>query len=81
MPPDAGQHVLDEALVAGHVHDLDGQAAGLLEEGEAEIDGDAAGFLLRQPIGIGAGQRLDQRGLAVVDVPGGADDDVAWSQA
>ena len=73
----AGQHVLDEALVAGHVDDLDHEPARLLEEGEAEVDGDAARLLLGQPVGVGAGQRLDQRRLAVVDVAGGADDDVA----
>ena len=42
--------------------------------GEAEVDGDAAGLLLLQPVGVDAGQRPDQRGLAVVDVAGGADD-------
>ena len=73
---DARQHVLDEALVAGHVDDPDGQAAGLLEEREAQVDGDAARLLLRQPVGVDAGQRLDERGLAVIDVPRGADDDV-----
>ena len=42
--------------------------------GEAEIDGDAARFLLLQPVGVDAGQRPHQRGLAVVDMAGGADD-------
>ena len=73
---DAGQHVLDEALVAGDVHDLDRQPVGRVEVGEAEVDRDAAGLLLRQAVGVDAGERLDQRRLAVVDVPGGADDDV-----
>ena len=81
MPPDAGQHVLHEALVAGHVHDLDREPVGLLEEGEAEVDRDAARLLLRQAIGVDAGEGLDQRGLAVVDVAGGADDDVRRSVA
>jgi hypothetical protein len=43
--------------------------------GEAEIDGDAARLLFLQPIGVGAGQRLHQRALAVVDVPARSDDD------
>ena len=73
---DAGQHVLDEALVAGNVDDLDGEAVRLLEEREAEVDRDAARLLLGQAVGVDAGQRLHERGLAVVDVPGGADDDV-----
>ena len=74
--PHPGQHVLHEALMAGHIHDLDGQPIGLLEEGEPQIDGDPARLLLRQAVGVDAGERLDQRGLSVVDVAGGADDDV-----
>ncbi len=38
--------------------------------GEAEVDGEAALLLLAQAVGVDAGQRLDERGLAVVDVPG-----------
>ena len=37
---------------------------------EAEVNGDAAPLLFLQPVGIDSGQRLDQRGFAVVDVPG-----------
>ena len=44
--------------------------------GKAQIDRDPARFLFRQTIGIGAGQRLDQRTLAVIDVTGGGDDEV-----
>ena len=43
--------------------------------GEAEVDGDAARLLFLQPIGIGAGQRLHERALAVIDVAGRSDDD------
>src|SRR5262247_3231523 len=75
-PADAGQHVLDEALVPRDVDDLDREPTRLLEERESEIDRDAAGLLFGKTVGVGAGQRLDQRGLAVVDVPGGTDDDV-----
>ena len=75
----AGQHVLDEPLVAGHVDDLDRQTVRLLQEREAEVDRDAARLLLGQPVGIDPRQRLDQRGLAVIDVARGADDDVARS--
>ena len=71
---DAGEHVLDEPLVAGHVDEREVDAVdGLV--GEAEVDGDAARLLFLQAIGIGAGQRPHQRALAVIDVPGGADDD------
>ena len=44
--------------------------------GEAEVDGDAAALLLFEAVGVDAGEGLDQRGLAVIDVAGGADDDV-----
>ena len=76
MPPTPGQHVLDEALVAGHVDEAQPQRGRQLEVREAEVDGDAAALLFFQAVGIDAGQRFDQRGLAVIDVAGGADDDV-----
>ena len=75
----AGQHVADKALVARHVDEAqpDFFSAGRrqFKVGEAEIDGDAAALLFFQTVGINAGQGFDQRGLAVVDVSGGADDD------
>ena len=43
--------------------------------GKADVDGDAAALLFFQAVGVNAGQRLYQRGLAMVDVSGGADDD------
>ena len=73
---DAGQHVLDEALVAGNVDEAQAQGGRELQVGEAEVDGDAAALLFFQAVGVDAGERFDQRGLAVVDVAGGADDDV-----
>jgi hypothetical protein len=48
---------------------------GQFEMREAQIDGDAAALLFFQAVGINAGQGFDQRGLAVIDVAGGADDD------
>jgi len=72
----AGQHVLDEALVAGHVDDAEAVLA-QVEDGEADVDGDAAGLLLRQAVAVDAGEGLDQRGLAVIDVSRGAQDEVA----
>ena len=72
-PAGPGQHVLDEPFVPRDVDERDVDAGdGLM--GEAEVDGDAAGFLLLEPIGIGARQGADQRALAVIDVTGGADD-------
>ena len=72
----AGEHVLDEALVAGHVHEAQPQSGRQLQVGEAQIDGDAAALLFLEAVRVDAGERLDQGGLAVIDVPGGADDDV-----
>ena len=39
------------------------------------VDGDAAPLLFLQPVGVDAGKRLHQRGFAVIDVSGGADND------
>ena len=72
---EAGQGVVEEALVAGDVDEADPVVAGG-EVGEAEVDGDPAPLLLAPAVAVDAGQRLDQRGLAVVDVAGGADDQV-----
>ncbi len=41
---------------------------------EAQVDGHAALLLFPEPVGVDAGERLHQCGLAVVDVPGGAYD-------
>ena len=81
MPPTPASMFLTKRSWPGHVDDLDREPVGLLQEREAEVDRDAARLLLRQPVGVGAGERLDQRGLAVVDVPGGADDDVRRRRA
>ena len=69
---DAGQHVLHETLVAGDVDEADLVVVGEPAR-ESEIDGDAASFLFGQAIGIDPGQRAHQRGLAMIDVAGGAD--------
>ena len=69
----AGDHRADEALVPGHVDDREARPVGQLERRVAEIDRDPALVLLGQPVGVLAGQRLDERRLAVVDVPGRAD--------
>ena len=73
-PAHAREHVLDEPLVPGHVHERHGET---LDHGvrETEIDRDAARFFFLQPIGIGPGERLHQRALPVIDVPGGSDDE------
>ena len=62
---DAGEHVLDEALVAGHVDDADLlRRSGSVQPGEAEVDGHAAVFLFLQAVGVDAGE-----GRTSVDLP------------
>ena len=75
----AGEHVAHEALVARDVDERQRDVV-RLEVREPEIDRDAARLLFLQPIGIGPGQRLDERALAVIDVPGRADDDRSSSR-
>jgi hypothetical protein len=72
-----GQHVAHEALVAGNVNEADLDVLPFvpkLEKGESEVDRDAAALFFFKTVGVGAGERLDERRLAVVDVPGGAYD-------
>ena len=52
-----------------------------LQVGEAEVDGDAAALLFLEAVGVDAGERLHQRGLAVIDMPGRAGDDVLHGPA
>ena len=70
----AGQHVVHEALVARHVDETEHLAIRQRRIGVTEVDGDAARLLFLEAIGIHAGERLDERRLAVIDVASGADD-------
>ena len=72
--PHAGQHVLHEADVTGHVHEADLPARRQRAEREAEVDGEPALLLLGQPVRVGAGEGAHQCRLAVVHVPRSADD-------
>src|SRR5579864_918243 len=46
--------------------------------GEAEIDGDAAGFFFGQPVRICARKRFHQRALAVIHVAGRREDKILF---
>ena len=76
---DARQHVLDETFMPRHVDEAERRLIVEGQTGKAEIDGDPALLLLLQAVGVGPSQRFDERSLAVIDVPGGADDDVGHS--
>ena len=70
----AGEHVLDEPLVAGDVHDAHLPAAGRNEPREAQVDGKSALLLLLKSVRVNASQRLDEGGLAMVYVARGPND-------
>ena len=71
-PAGAGDHVLDEALVSGDVHDARGRGAGAeVERGEPEVDRDSAAALFGKPVRIDPGQGGDERGFAMIDVARG----------
>ncbi len=70
----AGQHVADETLVAGDVDHAGARAVGQREIGEAQVDRNPAFLFFLEAVGVLAGERLDKRGLAVIDMAGGADD-------
>src|SRR5580704_6693901 len=76
---DAGQHVADETLVAGDIDEAEAQSfaagSGKFKMCETDVDGDATALFFLEAVGVDAGEGLDQRGLAVVDVASGADDD------
>ena len=72
---DAREHVLDEAHVTGHVDEGDAALPdGSVGPREAEVDREAAALLLGEAVGVGAGEREDERRLAVVDVTRSRDD-------
>ena len=72
-PGRARDHRPDEPLVARHVDHGEPSAVRQFERGVTEVDRDPARLLLRQPVGVLAGQRPDEPRLAVVDVARGAD--------
>ncbi|MNF72525.1 hypothetical protein D3C84_545050 [compost metagenome] len=69
----AGQHVVDEAFVAGHVDEGGGLAVAQVGVEVAEVDGDAALTLGRAAVAFLAGEGFEEGCLAVVDMACGAD--------
>ena len=75
------EHAPHEVLVARNVDHADGADPGEIERREAEIDRYAATLFFGQAVGVDTGQRLDERGLAVIDVARGADDHAALQRS
>ena len=64
----AGQHILDEALVAGNVHEAHSQPVAELQAGKAQIDGDPPLLFLFEAVRIHSRQHLDQGAFAMIDM-------------
>ena len=71
---DPREHVPDEPLVPGHVHEPDLATAGEGAPRVPEVDREAAAFLLRPPVRVHPSQPHDQGRLPMVDVAGRRDD-------
>src|SRR3954468_21102134 len=70
---------MDELFVARHIDEAQHRTVGRRQIRKAQLDRDAAGLLFFEAVGVDAGQRPHQRGLAVIDVTRGADDHTAIS--
>ena len=71
---DAGgprQHLPHKSFVARNIDNAEPEFV-KIELSESQLDRDSTLLLFRQPVGIGACQRFDERGLAVVDVTRGS---------
>src|SRR5215470_12899119 len=73
---DAGQHVLNEPLVAGHIDEPDGCVGVDGEICKTDIDRDAAFLLFLQAIRVDSGERFDERCFSVINVSCRTYDDV-----
>ena len=71
-PTCAREHRVNEALVAWNINEADWRPRSRGHIGEAQINRDAAGLLILQPVASDARQRFDQSRLAVIDMTGEA---------
>jgi hypothetical protein len=69
------EHVADQLVVPRDVDEVELDPIVEREMGVADVDGHPAAPLLGEAVGVDAGERPEERGLAVVDVAGRADDD------
>ncbi len=67
------QHVAHKAFMPGDIHKSQPNDFAIrrrqFKMREADVDGDAASLFFLQAVGIDPSQRLDQRRLAMIDVP------------
>src|SRR5258708_4157284 len=68
----AGEHVLDESVMPWDVNELK-----IAQMRKAEVDGNPTALFFLKTIRVNAGERADQRGLAVINVPSRADNDMS----
>jgi hypothetical protein len=73
----ARDHAPHEALVPRHIDNTDENIVGERKRCKAELNGDAAFFFFFETVGVVAGERFDELRLAMVDVAGGAENEVA----
>ena len=74
----AGDHRVDEALVPRHIDERELELTlGVGKRREPEHQRDAATLLFGQAVAVHAGECPDERGLAVIDMPGSPEDDGA----
>ena len=74
----AGHHGVNESFMARNIDQREARAV-VVEMRESQLDRDAAAFLLGQSIDGAAGQRVDERRFAVVDMSGQANDELGAS--
>ena len=81
--PDTCNHVAHKIFVAGNIDNPNMKffTVGCVEIqfSESEIDRDATRFLFRQTVGIGAGERLDERALAVINMTSSGKDEMFFN--
>src|SRR5579863_8223244 len=76
-----GQHIGEKPLVTGDVDETEFGAVRQYRVSKTEIDRQTAALFFGQAVGVDAGQRPHQSGLAVIDMPGCGEDHLPLSNA
>ncbi len=71
----------NEAFMPRNIHKTDRLPATHIEGCKSQFDGDAPLLFLQQAVSLDTGEGTYQRRLAMVNMPGGADDAVVHGQA